>query len=208
MSQLRIESLSYMGRPTFDLFIDHGECISLSGPSGSGKSLLLRALADLDEHQGRIYLDQRECSEFSAPKWRKQVGLLMAESSWWFDTVGAHFNDLEHSDTMNDWLTQLHFDPDVMNWQVNRLSTGEKQRLAIVRLLANRPRALLLDEPTASLDQKNIIKAENLLTSYRKENKAPAIWVSHDPEQEKRVASRHFLIKGEQIIEANYGRSQ
>lgn len=207
MSQLRIESLSYMGRPPIDFSIDHGECISLSGSSGSGKSLLLRALADLDEYQGRIYLDRKECHEFSAPQWRKQVGLLMAESCWWFDTVGAHFEFLENSGDINGWLAQLDFDSDVMNWQINRLSTGEKQRLAIIRLLANRPKALLLDEPTASLDKKNINKVEDLLTKYRKENSAPTIWVSHDPEQEKRIASRHYRIKGDLIIEEGLERS-
>lgn len=131
----------------------------------------------------------------------------MAESCWWFDTVGDHFEFLENINDINGWLTQLDFNPDVMNWQVNRLSTGEKQRLAIIRLLANRPRALLLDEPTASLDKKNIEKVEDLLTGYRKENNAPTIWVSHDPEQEKRIASRRYRIKGDLIIEEGHDRS-
>ena len=85
-------------------------------------------------------------------------------------------------------LQQLGFEPDVLNWEVSRLSTGEKQRLAIVRLLQNTPRALLLDEPTASLDAENIERTETLLVDYCRQQQAPLLWVSHDTQQLERVA--------------------
>ena len=91
-------------------------------------------------------------------------------------------------------LEALGFSDDVMNWVVSRLSTGERQRLALLRLLINRPRALLLDEPTASLDPSNVGPVENLLEDYRKETKAPMLWVSHDPPQADRVADRKYEI--------------
>jgi energy-coupling factor transporter ATP-binding protein EcfA2 len=84
---------------------------------------------------------------------------------------------------------------DVLQWQVQRLSTGEKQRLAILRLLANRPRALLLDEPTASLDRENVDRAEGLLLEFCRDHKAPIIWVSHDPGQLERVAERTVIMR-------------
>ncbi|MGD8913397.1 MAG: ABC transporter ATP-binding protein, partial [Candidatus Thiodiazotropha sp.] len=59
-----------------ELYIPAGHCTTLSGPSGSGKSRLLRALADLDPHQGEAWLDDREMASFSGPAWRRHVGLL------------------------------------------------------------------------------------------------------------------------------------
>ena len=82
-----------------------------------------------------------------------------------------------------------------MDWEIARLSSGERQRLALVRLLANHPKALLMDEPTANLDAENIIRVETLVKTYQRENKTPMIWVSHDTGQLDRVASRRLLLK-------------
>jgi ABC-type iron transport system FetAB ATPase subunit len=90
---------------------------------------------------------------------------------------------------------------DVLGWDVARCSTGEKQRLAILRLLCNAPRALLLDEPTASLDQANISQVEALLCDYARDSAAPVLWVSHDARQQQRVAQRLMRIRDEQIVE-------
>jgi ABC-type iron transport system FetAB ATPase subunit len=169
-----------------------GECVCISGASGTGKTLLLRAVADLDPHEGMVYLDNTESTGFSAPQWRSQVGLLPAESAWWHDRVGEHFNGIADSA-----LEDLGFKPDVLRRRVSRLSTGERQRLALLRLLALRPKALLLDEPTASLDGANVRRAERLISAYRRQNRAPVIWVSHDARQIKRVGDRHLrLIDG------------
>lgn len=200
MSQFRLKDLSYMDRFPITIQLDHGECVTLSGPSGSGKTLFLRALADLDQHQGHIFLDDKECHEYTGPQWRQLVGMLPAESRWWFDTVGPHMADSPQSQAL---LNKLGFEPDVMNWQVNRLSTGEKQRLAIFRLLVNRPKVLLLDEPTASLDQTNIGKVEKIFNEYSNETQAPMIWVSHDPDQAKRLSDRHLQIEKNRILEKN-----
>ena len=196
MSQLRIEDLRYHIYGPIDLTIGSSECVSLTGPSGSGKTLLLRALADLDEHEGKIFLDDEECHEFEAPQWRKNVAMLPSESQWWFDRVGEHFDEPEER-----WLAMMDFDKDVMTWQVSRLSTGEKARLALLRLLENHPKALLLDEPTANLDAKSVDKFEMLVEEYRAENAAPVLWVNHDNEQSQRIAGRRFEIKNGTIIE-------
>ena len=95
----------------------------MSGPSGAGKTLLLRAIADLDPHRGRVFLDDAECNAFSASDWRGRVGMLPAESQWWGDSVGEHFAQIDYG-----LLECLGFDKEVMHWQISRLSSGERQR--------------------------------------------------------------------------------
>lgn len=191
MSELVLESLRFHGRGPADLVVAEGECVVLTGPSGAGKTLLLRAVADLDPHEGKVRLDAVAAEALPAPEWRRRVGMLPAESEWWTDVVGDHFPE----EMSRERLADLGLPPEAMGWQVARLSTGERQRLALLRLLANRPAALLLDEPTASLDLDNVERAERLLADYRLETGAPALWVSHDPAQASRVANRRVLMR-------------
>ena len=88
-----------------------------------------------------------------------------------------------------------------LDWEVSRCSTGEKQRLAIARLLQLKPKALLLDEPTASLDAESVKKVEAVIQQYVRENNVPVIWVSHDNEQIKRLTKRIFKIINNEIKE-------
>ncbi len=198
MGRLRLEGLCTRHVGPVDLVVEAGECVSLSGASGAGKSLLLRAIADLDPHGGSVWLDERRCDSCPAPEWRRQVGLLPAESRWWRELVGEHMGELEPG-----WLERLGFSSDVLEWQVRRCSGGERQRLALLRLLANHPRALLLDEPTASLDPASAQRMEALLEEYRLQRGAAVLWVSHDPDQMLRVASRHFELRNGSLIDSS-----
>jgi ABC-type iron transport system FetAB ATPase subunit len=189
MSRLRLVNLTHPTLRPVNLEVRSGECVCLSGPSGAGKSVLLRVIADLDPHDGEVYLDDVEARSVSAPDWRRQVGMLPADSHWWRDRAGEHFAQVDH-----EQLKQVGLDASILELRVSRLSTGERQRLALLRLLHNRPRALLLDEPTASLDPKSTRRVESLIAAYRHADGTPVIWVSHDPRQIKRVCTRRFTI--------------
>lgn len=193
---LELRGLSTRTLRGVNLQIEAG-CATLSGPSGSGKSLLLRSLADLDPHKGEVLLDGRPQDSIPAPDWRRRVAYLPADSQWWADRVGDHF-----ADTPEHLLDALDFSMDVMQWEPARLSSGERQRLALARTLELRPRALLLDEPTANLDRGNGERVEALIARYLADTDGLAIWVSHDLEQLARVGSRHFRIQDAHLLEA------
>jgi ABC-type iron transport system FetAB ATPase subunit len=173
-----------------DLTVSAGKCVTLNGPSGSGKTRLLRALADLEPSQGEVWLNQRERGSFSGPEWRLKVGLLLAESGWWQERVGDHFKAAEA-----ELFDRLEIPQEAMNWEVSRLSSGERQRLSLIRLLSNQPQVLLLDEPTANLDQLNATKVEALIGFWRQQHDVAVVWVSHDPEQRQRVGEAHWVIE-------------
>ncbi len=198
MTVLQVKSLSFLNRGPFALTINSTGCTSLSGESGSGKTLLLRAIADLIPHSGQIMLNNQDHMEITGPVWRKKVGLLPAESRWWRDTVGEHFTP-DSLPLILPWFAKLGFgdkgaSQKVLQWKVSRLSSGERQRLALIRLLANKPHVLLLDEPTANLDVGNISKAEKLIEEYRLAAQAAVLWVCHDPVQANRVAQNHYRL--------------
>lgn len=175
-----------------------GQCVGLTGPSGTGKTLLLRALADLDPHHGQMWLDGVAAEAMPVHQWRRQVGLLPAESAWWHDHVKPHF-----SDVYEPWLTSLGFGMEVLDWQISRLSSGERQRLALLRLLMLKPKVLLLDEPTANLDGENTARAERLLKAYCLDRQAVIVWVGHDLEQLKRNCGRIYAIRNGRLNELN-----
>lgn len=166
-----------------------GECIAIIGPSGSGKSRLLRAIADLDPHSGEALLRGENRRRMPAHRWRQRVAYLPAESAWWGELVADHMPD-----PGPERLAALGLEAGVMDWRVSRLSSGERQRLALLRLLASEPEVLLLDEPTANLDSASIAQMERLLAQQQAQGRG-LLWVSHDEEQVRRVADRGFVIE-------------
>lgn len=191
--RLLVEALKTHQLGPYSLQIAPGECVSLSGPSGSGKSLLLRAIADLDPHEGHVFLNGKQSENIPAPQWRKIVCLLPADSQWWHDDVGAHFST-SLSKEVCPYLKPMGFDKNTYSWQVSRLSTGEKQRLALARALMNQPEVLLLDEPTASLDPGSTRLVEDLVAKYQQETGASVLWVSHNADQAARISTRHYYL--------------
>lgn len=178
----------HLGPVSFDLA--PGECIALRGASGAGKSLLLRAIADLDPNEGQVSLDGRSREAMPAPQWRAKVCYVAAEPGWWADEVAAHFPDWSRAAPLAEALL---LPPDIVERPIARLSTGERQRLALIRAVVRQPRVLLLDEPTAALDEAARAAAEDMIARWRQDGRS-VLWVSHDAAQAQRVAARRLTI--------------
>ena len=187
---LSVSRLTRPGLQPISFTVKAGKALAVMGPSGAGKSLLLRAIADLDPNDGEISIAGIERRSVTAPRWRRMAGLLPAETGWWADTVCEHF---AYDRPGEEALMQLGLPGDALDWQVARLSTGERQRLGLLRMLTVDPSVLLLDEPTASLDEKSTAQIEGLLRDRLSAGNC-IVFASHDERQVGRLADAVLRI--------------
>ena len=179
-----------------DFSLRGGEIIAVRGPSGSGKSLMLRAIADLDPAEGEISLDGTMRARIPAPEWRRRVAFVPAESGWWDDRVREHFPDGGGDTAL---IEALGLDPAALDWEVRRLSTGERHRLAIARALVRKPEVWLFDEPTAALDAEAARRVEAVITQGR-DRGAAILLVTHDDAQATRLADRTLTMAHGRLV--------
>jgi phosphate-transporting ATPase len=178
--------------PTVSFRLRGGDCLAVMGPSGSGKTLLLRAIADLDASEGLIELDGQNMRTMAAPEWRRQVAYVAAEPGWWEPTVAEHFADW---DVARALVQALLLPADIGGALIMELSTGERQRIALIRTLVGSPRYLLLDEPTGALDAQTTEAVEGVLTE-RLQGGIGILLVTHDREQASRIAPDVLRFSG------------
>ncbi len=181
-----VRGLTRAGIDIPDFELAPGEALAVVGPSGSGKSLFLRALADLDPNEGELRLAGAVREAMPGPDWRRRVTYVPAESGWWAERVSEHFADWDAALPM---VEGLGFPADAGDWPIARLSTGERQRLALARAFAQAPDILLLDEPTSGLDVAMTLAVEARLTDFLATGGAMT-FVTHDPAQARRLAKR------------------
>jgi putative ABC transport system ATP-binding protein len=181
----------------FELDLGKGQCAAITGPSGSGKSLFLRMIADLDPNDGEVWLNGRERASMAAPEWRRQAIYVSAESGWWADTVIEHFPAQRRGDIEN-LSGRLGVRADLLDAPVAQLSTGEKQRLSLVRALLPHPPVLLLDEPTGPLDEESVTRVEALLQE-RMLSGTSILLVTHDPKQAERMGVQRYRMMAGQL---------
>ena len=190
---LRIDYLSVPGLPALSFEVATQECLAIEGPSGSGKTRLLRAIADLDPSEGYMFLEGIERRELTGPAWRRRVRYASAEPAWWEATARRHFGANARLDRL---MSALALDSALLDRPIAELSTGERQRLGLIRALADDPQVLLLDEPTSALDAATTALVEELIKFQLLAGKV-VILVSHDDAQIERLAHGRLLLAGE-----------
>jgi len=190
---LRVDYLAVSGLPPVSFEVAPHECLAVEGPSGAGKTRLLRAIADLDAADGFVYLEGAERREVPAPEWRRRVRYASAEPAWWDARAREHFLAGAKLDRL---ILAVGLEPSLLDRPISELSTGERQRLGLVRALADEPRVLLLDEPTSALDAQATALAEELIRFQILAGRI-VLLVSHNPAQIVRLASTRLVLPGD-----------
>lgn len=196
MTLLDIRALEHPVIAAANLSVAAGERICLSAPSGAGKSVFLQCLADLLPHTGEVLFEGQSRAGIVAHQWRRLVCYVAAESAWWAPRVIDHFPD-----QCAPPLSQLQLDNSLLERAPAQLSSGQRQRLSLLRALARQPRVLMLDEPTANLDENNTDAVEALLQAWSEDGNA-LIFTSHNVQQQMRLATRRWVIRHGQVEES------
>ena len=193
-----------------NLEIRKGELLAVYGPSGSGKTTLLFLLGGFDKPtSGRILLDGIEISNMDEHRLsrirRSTVGFVFQNYNLVEDlTVQENISltmmfEGKTEEEMKDRTAELLDEVGLIGKERQRpsqLSAGEQQRVAIARALANRPRLVLMDEPTGNLDQDNSRAIMKLVTSISNAGGVTFIIATHNLEIVQETRSRLFLKAG------------
>lgn len=195
------------------LTVGRGERLAIVGPTGSGKTLLLRSLALLDPFDtGQILWLGQPIRPQSVPDFRRQVTYLHQRPALIEGTVddnlrlpftfGVHARDSFDREQVLSMLESVARDADFLSRSWRDLSGGEAQIVALVRVLQLNPTVLLLDEPTASLDTATVDNIEQLITHWhsKTDRQRATVWVTHDREQSTRVATRVLRMNSGRLL--------
>jgi iron complex transport system ATP-binding protein len=193
---LEARGLSLPGR-LFDVSLElaEGELACLVGPNGSGKTSLLHALAGIGGPVGEVRIDGLEPSALEPGRRVRQLGFLPATRELLWPLKARDLIALGGAGEAEiaDAIASLELDR-VADRRVDLLSTGERSRVLIARVLAPRPRLLLLDEPTANLDPLWQIRLMEMLKHSLAEHRQAALVAIHDLDAAARFADRIFVI--------------
>lgn len=189
---------------------DKGEVVLIMGPSGAGKSTFLTIAGSLQKPtSGEVLINDEDISDFSAKK-RNELRLnkigfvLQAYNLVPFLTVNEQFTLVDKVKKQNnisreelqDLLKQLGI-TDLVKKYPSELSGGQQQRAAIARALYANPEILLTDEPTASLDTKNVEEVGQLFKDLAKKRDKVVMLVTHDPRLEKYADHIYEMMDGQ-----------
>ena len=194
-----------------ELSLDN-ETVLLAGPNGAGKSSLLRLLLGVARPEaGRIVLDRTVLFDaglgIDLPPEERGLAYVPQDYALFphLDVLGNATFGLSALDRgerirrATSWLERLGAGHLLARYP-SGLSGGERQRVALVRALARTPRALLLDEPFASLDPIARQELRGSLAGWLREWRLPALVVSHDP-SDVALADRIAVIEGGRLVQ-------
>jgi len=188
----------------------------ISGPTGAGKSVLLRAVALIDPtDSGEVRWNGAGIQRGDVPRYRSQAVYLHQKPAMLDgsveDNLRAPFLLREHRERSFDkdrsiaLLDQLGLSASFLDKQSSDLSGGELQIAALLRAMQLQPSVLLLDEPTAALDADSVTRIERLVAEWFAEldTQRAVVWVSHDARQMARIASHTLELDRGRVQGAN-----
>lgn len=201
-----------------------GECVSLIGESGSGKSTIARLLLGFEKPStGRIFLDGTDSTLWSTREWRKyraQIQAVFQDASGTLHPTRSVYRNMEEGlinltrlnkhERKKEILTLMelfHLEERILKTPVRQLSGGEQRRASLVRALALRPKYLVLDEVTSGLDSISADAVLSTLELYRERFGCTYLFITHDQSCAFRLSDRILSIQngcltkqGERIV--------
>lgn len=186
--------------------LEEGECVAVLGENGVGKSTMLKCINRINRYEeGSIKLNGKEISKMNEIELARNVGYVSQNSEFVdssvFNSVLLGRKPFIKWDVTDEDLTIVSEVLERMNLQdyamrnVNELSGGEQQKVAIARVLAQQTPILLFDEPTSNLDLKNQIEVLDIIKKIVRERKLSALVTIHDLNLALRFADRFLMIK-------------
>ena len=189
----------------FELY--KSQVLAITGPSGSGKSSLLRLLNRLDEPtSGTVYVGGTDYRSITPRDLRRRIGMVTQRAYLFPGTVAQNlrYGPAQRGEALpQKALEVLLLRVGLSGYgerNVANLSGGEAQRISLARALANSPEVLLLDEPTSALDDAAKHEIEALLENIMHAQALTCIVVTHDSGQAARLAERALLLVSGRVV--------
>lgn len=184
-----------------------GQIFMIVGPSGAGKSSLLRLINRLDDadNGSGIFFHDQETSSINPCELRTKIGYLFQTPHMFEGTVRDNIlyaDPAADNERINHLANHTHIPAKLINSPVKNLSIGERQRVALARMLATRPELMLLDEPTSALDPTFTEAIEQTIKEIVHKGGLSAIMVTHNPEQALRMGGTTLLMVEGELVES------
>jgi len=197
-----------------DFSLAKGEFLGIVGPNGSGKTTLLRTLSGvIIPEKGRIHLEGRDLAKMRRREIARLIAVVPQNTFIGFPFTALEVvlmgrnpylgrferedrEDREKAQETMELTSTWHF----KNRQVTELSGGELQRIVIARALAQSPKLLFLDEPTAHLDINHEFEILSLLTLLNQQTRLTLIFVTHNLNLAARYCRRLILLKNGRVL--------
>ncbi len=197
-----------------NLAVNPGEIITIMGPSGTGKTLLLKMIIGLlRPTSGNVFVfgkSVRDSEQADLDSIRAQIGMLFQGAAL-FDSLSVyeniayslrerfHLGETAIAEIVKEKLAMVNLSG-IEEKVPAQLSGGQKKRIGLARALASSPRVMLFDEPTTGLDPTSVRLIDDLILSLKNDLNITSIVVTHDIESAKRVSDRWVLINNGRVV--------
>lgn len=190
-----------------------GDIITVTGPSGGGKSTLLKIMGHLlSPTSGIIQYNGKDINEYEPTEYRKEVSYFFQNAVLFDETVRDNlaFPADIREDTFNEdqairGLETVQLSDTYLDKPIKELSGGEKQRVALIRNLMYPPKVLLMDEVTSSLDAENREIVLSFIRQLNEEENVTVLWITHNQEEIEASNKIIRLINGK-MEDTNHGK--